>query len=302
MSIAEKEGVIEKVDAFPVREFLTREEILGLEAPVFWNKFLACNSGLLMSGCLAEYPIDLANQHGTHPHKDHAPRPCTTPIANIVDRLNGMERLDSAQTIAISHTYEIVDARSNGNPKFTGLIGFDLEVPRGEDFLASLTSTFGNLQIPVVIFDTGASYFASCFDNAYGNDFTLARKYGKMVEAIVSDYEPHKLSWINQFTDPLKACGDRETLERVAWLIQEKVGHLGDDNCACVDLRHFKSSVLANDLRRGMITRIPYEPYLVTQFFMRVGQKRGNDTPKVVYSSENIPIRLGKSIRFDNEV
>lgn len=297
------------------KEYLQREELIGESAPKFWKYFIANNIPSIVCGDLFKYSRQVATMHRTHALHDHPVRRNETPLPEIIAQLENLDDfLGANETAAISHAFGLSPDEYdkewpwNGSlPSFsylhTALIGIDLEPPPNSSFLSCLIESFNQLGVPVVIFDTGGGYFATCLDKAYLDDFTLARAYGRIAEEIIGRFEPEKLSWAREmYLDPLKNCRRRSDLGSIALCIEELVEHWGSPSSLCVDLRHFKNSVLANNLRRGEKPHVPGEPFLTTQMYFRIGEKRGNDTPCVVYSSEQIPFVIGQTIPFAEQI
>lgn len=281
-------------------------DVIGLTAGQFWEMFIVNNLPLIVTGSLETYPTSLTIAHHTHPHA-HAPHRCDTPLPEIITRLTGLpDYLPTGSTAAISHTFGL-----SANPKahlhpwdgrltafsvlHTALIGIDLEAPPTEEFLTSLIRSFSELNEPVVIFHTGGGYFASCLGQAFTDDFSLSRAYARLTRRIIMDFEPHKLSWAGSFILSLSRCRTRENYEAAARQIEKCVGHWPEDNSCCVNLRHFKNAALANNCCHDNIPHTPGDP-LTIQMYLRVGLKRGDDIPRIVYASPRIPFLIGKTI------
>jgi hypothetical protein len=293
------------------REHYRGEELVGKQAAEFWETFIANNLPLIVCGSFVKYPRRVAAIHRTHPH-DHPIRPNKTPLPEIINQLRGLDSfLTPDETAAISHTFglstELYDDKYpwdgsilNYAGLHTALIGIDLEPPPDKHFLSCLIDSFNKLEVPVVIFNTGGGYFATCLGKAYEDDFVLAQDYGKIAEEIIDRFEPKPSPLIREIIEGLKTCQTRLQLTTIAWIIEELTEHWGHSDAACVDFRHLKNSVLANDLRRGetepAITTA--EPFLSIQMYMRVGPKRGNDSPRIVYASRVVPFIIGKTIPF----
>lgn len=295
------------------REYLSGTELVGKSASDFWQLFIANSLPLIVCGDLSKYPRQLATKHQTHPLYDHLPRGNETPLNEIIAQLESLNQILGAdETAAISHTFGLSPENYdklhpwNGNlPSFpclhTALMGIDFEPPPDDSFLSCLIESFDRLAIPVVIFNTGGGYFATCFERAFLDDLALAQDYGRICEEVIGRFEPEKLARAKEeYLDPLRQCRRRFDLDGIVWCIEECFGHWGSSDSLCVDLRHLKNSLLANSFRRGERPYVPGEPFLTIQMYFRVGEKRGNDIPHIVYSSGQVPFIIGQTIPFQS--
>lgn len=299
------------------KDHLQRKEVLRQRAPEFWKAFIVNNLPLIVCGDLHRYSRQLAVKHQTHPVHDHPARSNQTPLPEIIAQLENLDNLLGVnETAAISHTFGLSSTLGLSPEEYdesqpwdgslspfsylhTALIGIDFEPPPNDSFLSCLIESFDRLKIPVIIFHTGGGYFATCLEKAYLDDFSLLRDYGKIAEEVVGRFEPDKLGWAKKMAlDDLKDCRRRSDLDGLTWCIEECFGHWGEPNSLCVDLRHLKNSLLANSLRRGKKPYVPGDPFLTIQMYFRIGEKRGNDIPYIVYSSEQIPLTIGQTIPF----
>ncbi len=307
---------------FTNREIHPSEEgksLMGISSTEFWRDFIGNNleregQRVLREGDFAIYPLT--------PHTGRSVDTMVRPInrndvpAELVHySLNAMTECGPSELeiVAISTTFSLpmqIDYKGKKQARwFSGypwahinLLACDLEAPPTDDFLQQIVSVHKELEIPVVIFNTGDSFFSVCLGSAYTDDFALARDYSLITKRIITEVEPEKLGWVEKILDPLGRCNDRETLIEIANYVLRTIGHWGEERATCVDLRNFFRGVMTTAIDREKSLWDMGDPSLRTQLFMRVGPKGKKGTPVVVHASPRIPFLIGETIPFKGEL